>query len=212
MRFGGVLQIETDPYPIGWAALVVFDQLAVRAGSFDQKRSGAIARLDVPGAFRAFGAVMLGLSLGGSVPRISILPEQTSTALEPTKQAQARQGGLIWGRASIVPAMGRRWIRSLSHSGLASASDFLRDCSAPCRQIGRALRCRITAMSSGFGRLAMRDQEGVKPGDAIYQGACDAMLARELIRLIGTQLHRYSRARRWPPAAGHRDTAYTKLA
>ena len=205
----GVLQIETDPYPIGWAALVF-----LIAGLFgriiDQKRSGAIARLVFLGAF-GFGAVMLGLSLGGAVAEDLYLPEQTSTALEPDDQAQARQGVLIWGQAAIVPAMADRLDPEPIASGLASASDFL-EIAVP--YVGKWEGLRLAAYRDvvGVWTVCYGETKGVKPGDRYTKAQCDAMLARELIS-YRARLHRYfspeTLAGRLPV---HRDTAYTSLA
>ena len=205
----GVLQIETDPYPIGWAALVF-----LIAGLFgriiDQKRSGAIARLVFLGAF-GFGAVMLGLSLGGAVAEDLYLPEQTSTALEADEQAQARQGVLIWGQAAIVPAMAERLDPEPIASGLASASGFL-EIAVP--YVGKWEGLRLAAYRDivGVWTVCYGETKGVKPGDRYTKAQCDAMLARELIS-YRTRLHRYfsqeTLAARLPV---HRDTAYTSLA
>ena len=205
----GLWQIEADPYPIGWAALVF-----LIAGLFgriiDQKRSGAIARLVFLGAF-GFGALMLGLSLGGAVAEDLYLPEQTSTAIEPDEQAQARQGGLIWGQASIVPAMAERLDPEPIASGLASASDFL-EVAVP--YVGKWEGLRLAAYRDivGVWTVCYGETKGVKPGDRYTKPQCDAMLARELIS-YRTRLHRYftreTLAGRLPV---HRDTAYTSLA
>jgi len=161
---------DRDGIPIrfGWAALVFLIAGPVSAGSFDQKRSGAIARLVFPGAFGLWRGDV-GLSLGGPWPRIfSIYRANIGTALELTNRRQARRAGYL-GQASHRAGEAER----LDPGGLIrigprlAIGDFLEIAVPYVGQMVRAARWPHTAMSFGVGRSAWRDKRGLKPGDAI---------------------------------------------
>ena len=205
----GLWQIETDPYPIGSAALVFF-AAGIIGRVIDQNRSGIVARMIFLGSF-GFGVAMLGLSLGGAVAEDIYLPKETSTAIEPDEQAQLSPIRLWKSKALFIPAMSEPPVAKVVFAGIASDADFL---SVAVPFVGRWEGLRLVAYRDvvGVWTVCYGETKGVQPGDRYSKPECDAMLARELID-YRARLHRYfsseTKQRRLPV---HRDTAYTSLA
>ncbi|GLO78481.1 lysozyme [Sulfitobacter pontiacus] len=194
----GVWQIETDPYPTGWAALVFF--IAGIVGRvIDQKRSGRLARLIFLASF-GFGALMLGLSIGGGIAEDFYLPEDSAAAVSADEQAFL-----------IIPAMSEAPDAVPVALGIASNSEFL---AVAVPYVGKWEGLRLVAYRDivGVWTVCYGETKGVRPGDRYTKPECDAMLARELIN-YRSRLHRYfspdTLAGRLPV---YRDTAYTSLA
>lgn len=194
----GVWEIETDPYPTGWAALVFF--IAGIVGRvIDQKRSGMLAKLVFLASF-GFGALMLGLSIGSGIAEDVYLPEDPVADVSADEQA-----------FRIIPAMSEIPDPVPVASGIASNSEFL---AVAVPYVGKWEGLRLVAYRDivGVWTVCYGETKGVRPGDRYTKPGCDAMLARELIS-YRSRLHQYfspeTLAARLPV---HRDTAYTSLA
>lgn len=196
----GVWGIETDPYPIGWAALVFFI-----AGFFgrliDQSKSGVFARLVFLTSF-GFGAAMFGLSLAGAVVDGGDHPQDV-----PTEAALKLRAAPVY----VFAAMAEAPKRQLIASGIASEADFL---AVAVPYVGKWEGLRLKAYRDIVGVLTVcyGETKGVRGGDRYTKAECDAMLARELIS-YREGLHRYFSAKtlahRLPV---QRDTAFVSLA
>ena len=196
----GVWGIETDPYPIGWAALVFF-VAGIVGRLIDQKQSGFIARMVFLGSF-GFGAAMFGLSLGGAVVDDFYQPQETSTDAALQLQGAPVDVYLAMAEAPQVARVA---------SGVASTAEFL-EVAVP--YVGKWEGLRLKAYRDIVGVLTVcyGETKGVRAGDSYTKAECDAMLARELIS-YRAGLHRYlspeTLASRLPV---HRDTAFVSLA
>jgi len=209
----GVLQIETDPYPIGWAALVFFDRWQLfRAGSSTQKRSGRSRGLCSGGV--CFGRGDVGAVFGRGRGRGSLSPPNKHRRRSSlTNRRKARQGVRTGGSRRSCPAWPSGWIRKAYRVQACLGIGLSRDCGALCRQMGRAAAGRNTAMSSGLDGLLWRDKRGKALAIAIPRRQCDAMLARELTQLPRAAGTAISRAK--PLAGGlpvHREYRLHSLA
>ena len=196
----GVWGIETDPYPIGWAALVFF-VAGIVGRLIDQKQSGFIARMVFLGSF-GFGAAMFGLSLGGAVVDDFYQPQETSTDAALQLQGAPVDVYLAMAEAPQVARVA---------SGVASTAEFL-EVAVP--YVGKWEGLHLKAYRDIVGVLTVcyGETKGVRAGDSYTKAECDAMLARELIS-YRAGLHRYlspeTLASRLPV---HRDTAFVSLA
>lgn len=193
--------IETNPYPIGWAATVFF--VAGYLGRFvDQDRSGRFARLIFVGSF-SFGVGMFGMSVGNGIYEDMTLPDVEPVVLDE--------------QAILVPVMGDPIVKSDLHViGNMPVSDreFL------------AHALHHTATWEGKRNAAYLDRiasphvwtvcygetRGVKQGDYYTDAQCLNMLKVGLIE-YRKGVHRYftkeTLTKRLPAT---RDAAYTGFA
>jgi len=213
MRLGGGCRSRRDSLnPIGWASAGVFDRLACSRSSI-KAQAGRIARLVFLGDVR-LGRVMLGArpSGRGRGPRILYLRRANIDGARADEQAQARQGGLIWRAASIVPAMAERPGSGAYAIGPLPRHRLSRDCSALMSEwegcgCARIPRCRRGLDAVCYGARP----KGVKAWRSLYPRAMRRQCSRVSLISYRTQLHRYfSRGRRWPAAAGASRSAYNK--
>jgi len=188
----GVLQIETDPYPIGWAALVFLIGWHLFGRIIDQKpQRGVAGRLVFLGAFWLGRGVMLGACLwAGPWPRDLYLRTNIDGARVLTTGASGARACGSGGQASIVPAMAERLDNGAYRVKAWPRIDFPSRLRCPNWPNGKAAcPVRIRECRGVWTGLLWRDQKGVKPGDRLYQGAMRRLLARELISLPRAVLH-----------------------
>jgi len=167
------------------------------AGSLDQKPQRANRAACFLGGRSGFWRGVLCAVFGRGRGRGSLIyPSKHRRTLEPDEQAQARQGGLIWAQALIVPAMERAADPEAYRTGLASDPRPFSRLQCPMSGHGRAAAGRIPRCRRGLDGLLWRDKR-VKAGDRYTKGN-GRHVAREIVS-YRTQLHVFPRARRWRP-------------
>jgi len=125
--------------------------------------------------------VNVGAVLGRGRGRVSIYPSKHRRQSRACEQGDKRaQGGLIWGhgvdRARHGPS---GWIRTY-RIGPRLAIGLSRDCSALCRQMGRAGGlAAYRDVRPGLDKVCLwPETKGVKPGDRYTKGANATLMLR----------------------------------